>query len=76
MAKQKSHHVVPNPDGGWDVKKAGSERASKHSDTKQEAVEKGRQISQNQGTELYIHGKDGKIQQKDSHGNDPFPPKG
>jgi len=76
MAKQKSHHVVPNPDGGWDVKKAGAERASKHSDTKQEAVEKGRQISQNQGTELYIHGKDGKIQQKDSHGNDPFPPKG
>lgn len=76
MARQKSHHVVPNPDGGWDVKKAGSERASKHSDTKQEAVEKGRQISQNQGTELYIHGKDGKIRQKDSHGNDPFPPKG
>jgi len=76
MEKQKSHHVVPNPDGGWDVKKAGAERASKHSDTKQEAVEKGRQLSQNQGTELYIHGKDGKIQQKDSHGNDPFPPKG
>lgn len=76
MAKQKSHHVVPNPDGGWDVKKAGSERASKHTDTKQEAVEKARQISKNQGTELYIHGKDGKIQQKDSHGNDPFPPEG
>jgi len=76
MREQKSHHLVPNPDGGWDVKKAGSERASKHTDTKQEAVEKGRQISQNQGTELYIHGKDGKIQQKDSHGNDPFPPEG
>jgi len=75
MPKQKSHHVVPNPDGGWDVKKAGSERASKHSDTKQEAVEKGIQISQNQGIELYIHGKDGKIQKKDSHGNDPFRPK-
>jgi hypothetical protein len=42
-----------------DVKKAGSERASTHRDTKQEAVEKGRLISQNQGTELYIHGKDG-----------------
>lgn len=76
MSKQKSHHVVPNPDGGWDVKKAGSERASKHCDTKQEAVKEGREISQNQGTELVIHGKDGKIQQKDSHGNDPYPPKG
>ncbi len=76
MSKQKSHHIVPNPDGGWDVKKAGAERASKHCDTKKEAVEKGREISQNQETELYIHGKDGKIQEKDSHGNDPCPPKG
>ena len=40
------------------------------------AVEAGRKISQNQGTEFYIHGKDGKIQNKDSHGNDPYPPKG
>jgi len=76
MAKQKTHHVVSNPDGGWNIKKGGADRASKHCDTKQEAVEKAREISQNQGSELYIHGKDGKIQQKDSHGNDPFPPKG
>ena len=26
--------------------------------------------------DVYIHGKDGKIQNKDSHGNDPYPPKG
>lgn len=32
--------------------------------------------ARNQGTEFYIHGKDGKIQNKDSHGNDPYPPKG
>ena len=75
MSKQKTHHVVPNPDGGWDVKKGGAERASKHCDTKKEAVEEARKISQNQESELYIHGKDGKIQQKDSHGNDPCPPK-
>ena len=34
MSKQKSHHVVPNSDGGWDVKKSGTERASKHFETK------------------------------------------
>ncbi|OFX29500.1 MAG: hypothetical protein A2X08_10600 [Bacteroidetes bacterium GWA2_32_17] len=76
MSKQKSHHVVPNSDGGWDVKKAGSERASKHYDKKQEAVDGGREISQNQHTEFVIHGKNGKIHQKDSHGNYPCPPKG
>lgn len=76
MANQKSHHVVTNPNGGWDVKKGGADCASKHCDTKQEAIEEARGISRNQGTKLYIHGKDGKMQQKDSHGNDPFPPKG
>ncbi len=75
MAK-KTHHVVPNPNGGWDVKKGGSEKASNHFDKKSDAVEKGREISQNQGSEFYIHGKDGKIQSKDSHGNDPNPPQG
>lgn len=76
MSKNNSHHVVPNANGGWDVKKSGSNRSSGHFDTKQDAVDKGRQISQNQSTELYIHGKDGKIQKRDSHGNDPYPPKG
>jgi hypothetical protein len=75
MAK-KTHHVVPNPKGGWDVKKGGSEKASNHFDKKSDAVEKGREISQNQGSEFYVHGKDGKIQSKDSHGNDPNPPQG
>ena len=74
--KSGSHHVVPNADGGWDVKKGGSNRASGHFGTKQEAIDAGREISRNQGTEFFIHGKDGKIQRKDSHGNDPFPPEG
>lgn len=73
---KKTHHVVPNPAGGWDVKKGGSEKASNHFDKKADAVDKGREISQNQGSEFYIHGRDGKIQSKDSHGNDPNPPKG
>jgi hypothetical protein len=43
---------------------------------KQEAVDRAREITQNQGTEHLIHGRDGQIQSKDSHGHDPFPPKG
>jgi len=72
---RETHHVVPNPNGGWDVKKGGSERASNHSDTKQEAIDIGRQISRNQKTEFVIHNKNGRISQSDSHGNDPCPPK-
>jgi hypothetical protein len=70
-----SHHVVHNPNGGWDVKKGGSQRASVHTETKAEAVDLGRQISINGSTEFVIHGLNGRIQRSDSHGNDPCPPK-
>lgn len=73
---RKSHHVVPNPNGGWDVKRGGAERASAHTETKAEAVDLGRAISRNQYTEFVIHDKHGVIRQSDSHGNDPYPPKG
>lgn len=73
---RKEHHVVPSSGGGWDVKKNDADRASGHFDTKKDAVDYGRKVSQNQGTELVIHNKDGKISNSDSHGNDPFPPKG
>ena len=66
-----SHHVVPNPAGGWDVKRSGASRASRHFDTKTEAVDAGRETSRNQRTEFVIHRQDGTIQRKDSHGNDP-----
>lgn len=72
----KTHHVVPNPQGGWDVKRGGASRASSHHDTKQQAVDHARSISRSQGTELRIHNRDGRIAGSDSHGNDPFPPEG
>jgi hypothetical protein len=75
MATRKTHHVVPNPNGGWDVKKGGGQRASVHTEIKQQAVDIGREISRNQGSEFVIHGKNGVIQRSDSHGNDPNPPK-
>lgn len=72
----KTHHVLPNPGGGWDVKRGGADRASSHHDTKNEAVQAGREVSCNQSTELRIHNKDGRIASTDSHGGDPHPPKG
>lgn len=72
----KTHHVVPNPNGGWDVKKGGAEKASLHTEIKQDAIDRGREISRNQGTEFVIHGLNGVIQSKDSHGNDPRAVKG
>jgi hypothetical protein len=73
MAK-KSNHVVPSS-SGWAVKKSGSERASKTFETKDKAVKYGRELSKNEKTELYVHKRNGMIQNKNSYGNDPNPPK-
>lgn len=75
MPKTKTQHVVPNPQGGWDVKSGGSQRSTKHFDLKQDAINLGREIAQNQKAELHIHNKDGRIADKRSYGNDPCPPK-
>jgi len=74
MAKT-THHVVPAPNGGWNVKKGGSDRASKHFEKKNNAEKWARKVSINQSSELVIHRRDGTIQSKDSHGNDPLPPR-
>ena len=71
----RNQHVVPH-DRGWAVRGAGSQRASSVHRTQQEAIDAGREIARNQGSELLIHRKDGRIRERDSHGNDPFPPPG
>lgn len=70
-----SKHVVPSATGGWAVKNAGASRASKTFATQQEAVGYGRSAAQKMGTELYIHRRDGTIQDKRSYGNDPLTPR-
>jgi hypothetical protein len=77
VKKDRKHsHVVPDPNGGWNVKRGGAERASTHHETKREAVDQGRVVSRSQQTELRSHNRDGKIGSSDSHGHDPDPPKG
>ena len=71
----KNQHVVPNSNGGWDIKGEGNSKSTKHTDTKNEAINIAREIAKNQKSELVIHNKDGKISDKDSYGNDPCPPR-
>lgn len=73
MAKR--YHVVPNKEVGWQVKGENAEKAIKNADTKKEALEIARQIAINQKAELIIHGLNGQIQNSNSYGNDPNPPK-
>lgn len=71
----KNQHVVPS-NGRWGVKGAGNSRMTSYHDTQAEAIVRARDISINQGSELFIHGRDGRIRERNSYGNDPFPPRG
>ena len=71
----KGQHVVPSG-GKWSVRRAGASRASGVYATQREAIERAKDMARKQQTELYIHGRDGRIRERSSYGGDPFPPKG
>jgi len=70
----KNQHVVKNGDK-WSVKGTGNEKATKNLDTQKQAIDHAKSIAKNQKSEVVMHGKDGKIRDKDSYGNDSHPPK-
>ncbi len=74
MSKGKNQYVVPTQ-GGWGVRGQGNGKLTVKTDTKAEALKLGTQIAKNQQSELTILKRDGKIQNKNSFGNDPFPPR-
>lgn len=71
----KGQHVVPR-DGQWAVRRSGSDKVTRVFETQREAISAARDIARNQRTELYIHGRDGLIRERESFGKDPYPPKG
>ena len=70
----KNQHVVKKGKD-WAVKGAGNQKATKIVRTQKQAIEVAKGIAKNQKSEVVIHGRDGKIRDKDSYGNDPNPPK-
>ena len=71
----KNIHVVHDGEQ-WKVKQENAMRRSGNFGTQREAIDRARQIAQNNGQEVAIHGLDGRIRAKHSYGNDPYPPKG
>ena len=71
MANQ---HVVRREEG-WAVRGEGNSRDTSTHGTQGEAIDAARGIAQNQRAEVVIHGRDGRIRDRDSYGNDPFPPR-
>lgn len=71
-------HVTRHPQGGWQVRAPGAERASARTATQRDAQDVARRIVSNLGGgEVTTHGRDGRFRDSDTvgGGNDPFPPR-
>jgi hypothetical protein len=71
----KAMHVVPSPNGGWSVRSSGASRASRVFGKHDDAVAYARDTARREHGDLYVHGRDGTIREKDSYGADPHPPR-
>lgn len=75
MSKKNNIRVVPHDDG-WASRRDGASRASRVFDTQAEAIDYSRGVARREEGELYIHGRNGQIRERNTYGDDPFPPKG
>jgi hypothetical protein len=75
VTQRRGVHVTPHADG-WAVTRENSQRASSVHGTQAEAERAGRQTARREGEEFYLHGRNVEIRERDSYGNDPYPPAG
>ncbi len=72
---KKNQHVVPH-NNGWAVLGAGNERVTSIHRTQKSAIQAARQTAIRQKSEMLIHGQNGQIRERNTYGQDPYPPKG
>lgn len=71
-------HTMYDPDkGDWYNKREGNAKASSRHETKAEAADRGRDLARNTGSEWLGHRKDDNaINERNTYGRDPHPPRG
>ena len=76
MPIKKDYWAQHRPDGRWESKRGGTTRASMVADTQADAWSHSRQKAAQTKGEAFLKGRDGKIRERNSYGNDPYPPRG
>jgi hypothetical protein len=72
MARGDVHVTWREDEAKWAVQKEGASRAASVHEKKDAAEKAGRQSAINEHSELLIHGKDGKIQERNTYKTDPI----
>jgi hypothetical protein len=72
MADRAQFHVTPWKENGWQVTRAGSDEQLVVMDTKEKAIQYGRDLAQQEGLgQLVVHKADGTIEDEFTYGEDP-----
>lgn len=69
MSEGNGVHTV-HRDGAW-INEVGGQQVGPRHDTKEAAVQAGRDEAVARGTEHHVHGLDGRVHEKNSYGHDP-----
>jgi hypothetical protein len=71
----KNLHVVPRI-GGWAVRSEGRTRPTSIHSSRREAIDAARKLAKRTAvSQLVIHGRDGRIKERDTYSIDPLPPR-
>src|SRR5258705_2300396 len=70
----KNVHVIPRNEK-WAVVDEGKSRATSTFETQTEAIEAARKVAKDTAGQLIVHGRNGRIRERDSYARDPFPPR-
>jgi hypothetical protein len=75
MPKKGDVHVIPG-DKGWRVEVEGGSRASSTHENQAQAWDAARDMAKRNESEALLHGRNGKIRERNTYRRDPHPPKG
>ncbi len=64
-------HVLPAGDRGWAVAVEGTNSATTHYPTQEEAISAATERAKQDKVQLFVHGRDGQIRARNSFGHDP-----
>ena len=76
MPNEKNYWTQQRPDGKWESKREGAQRASKVTDTQSDAWAHSRESAAKQQGEAFLKNREGKIRGRSTYGKDPYHPKG
>lgn len=74
VVASKNLHIIPRVDG-WVIVSEGSPKVTSVHNTQLEAIETARKVAKKSSGQLVVHGRNGRIREREHYSSDPLPPR-